>query len=170
MAASGKPGRTWRQFVMLEPGSQMARNSGNVRQSTKSLAAFTTTVIASAATGSSITAIPARAQAASSLGRTTRLASATSTSPAQSFESPPPVPEKATATGERVSMVNSSAMASEMGYTVEEPSTRIIPCAAARPARASAATRAFGPLTTSTSRGERSRHTSSPGHAPPSRR
>src|SRR5690606_30045581 len=93
--------------------------------SAQSFAGFTTTAMAAAAAGSSTTEMPLSAQAANASGLITRLAPATSTSPLHNLPRPPPVPENATETftsGLRIE--NSSAMAREMGYTVEEPSTR----------------------------------------------
>ena len=54
-----------------------------------------------------------------------REASAISISPRQNASKPPPVPEKATLTRTSETLLNSSATASEIGKTVDEPSTRI---------------------------------------------
>ena len=48
-------------------------------------------------------------------------------SPRQNFSKPPPVPENATFTRTSDTSPNSSAIASAMGNTVEEPSMRTSP-------------------------------------------
>ena len=82
----------------VEPGAQMALSSSTLRHWAQSFSALTTTVRASAATGSSRTSMPLAAQASSSDCLMTRLASAMSISPAQSLLKPPPEPENATDT------------------------------------------------------------------------
>ena len=76
---------------------------------------------------STMSVMPLSAQASISRCLMGREASEIWVSPRQNFSKPPPVPEKATLTRTSETRPNSSAMASEMGKTVEEPSMRISP-------------------------------------------
>ena len=76
---------------------------------------------------STMSSIPLSAQASRSESLMGREASLIWVSPRQNFSKPPPVPEKATFTRTSETYPNSSAIASAMGNTVEEPSMRISP-------------------------------------------
>ena len=76
---------------------------------------------------SMMSSMPFSAQASTSLSLMGREASLIWVSPRQNFSKPPPVPEKATFTRTSEASPNSSAIASAMGKTVEEPSMRISP-------------------------------------------
>ena len=72
--------------------------------------------------------MPLASQACFSSSEIAREASWTSVSPAQNFVNPPPVPDVPTVTfTPDCSLLNSSAIASLIGATVEEPSTAMLP-------------------------------------------
>ena len=110
-------------------GSHILRSSLTFIESTKVFRGLTTTERPSKATGASTNLIDAAPQASISAARIGREASEMSVSLAQNFLKPPPVPEIPTVTRTLppVAFWNSSAMASEMGNTVDEPSTLIVP-------------------------------------------
>ena len=89
-----------------------------------------TTVKASNATGTSINSMPASAHFFLSLAFMGLDAPEMTVSPRQNFFIPPPVPDTPTVTLIPVSIWNSSATASVIGYTVLEPSILIISTAA----------------------------------------
>src|SRR5688572_15635981 len=103
---------------------------------TKSFFGETTTDRPSKATGSSIHSMRFSAQVVASAERIGREASETSVSSLQNFLKPPPVPEMPTVTRTLppVAFWNSSAIASETGKTVDEPSTLIVPVSVFRSA------------------------------------
>src|SRR3989304_1964345 len=92
--------------------------------STQLFLGLTITARPSYATGSSIYSTPFFLQRSTSVGFIGRDASLMSVSPPQNFLKPPPVPDIPTVTLVCPFSVgwNSSATASVMGYTVEEPS------------------------------------------------
>ena len=93
-------------------------------QAAQSFSGLTMTVSASIATWiSTIPSMPLALQASTSESLIGRDASETWVSPRQNFSKPPPVPENATFTRTSETFENSSATASEIGNTVDEPST-----------------------------------------------
>ena len=112
-----------------DSGFQIMLSWSTVRQSTKSFCGFTTTDRPSIATGSSMYSMPAAAHRSTSFCLMGRDASEMTVSLAQNFLNPPPVPEMPTTarTLPPVRSPNSSATASVMGNTVEEPSIGMSP-------------------------------------------
>ena len=94
-----------------------------VMQAAQSFAGLTMTARPSIATGISMYSMPFCAQSSISSPRIGREAPVMSVSPRQNFLKPPPVPDRPTVTRVPVADWNSSAIASEMGNTVEDPST-----------------------------------------------
>ena len=89
-----------------------------------------TTVSASKATGSSMYCTPALRHSSISRARIGRDAFEKSVSPRQNFLKPPPVPEMPTVTRTlpRFDCWKSSATASVIGNTVDDPSTLTVSC------------------------------------------
>src|SRR5574343_1488258 len=145
IGASGQAGLTWFHLVMAPwaAGSQIFFSSSTVICLRKLFFGLTTTVSASKATGISMYSTPAAVQSAISLAVIVREALEKSVSSRQNFLKPPPVPETPTVTLTTFFLAfwKSSATASVIGYTVDEPSI-LMTCAMAdcAPIRATPAT------------------------------
>src|SRR5688572_32504820 len=123
MSSSGQAGsRSLHWLACLEAlAVQMRLSCSTVRHCTKSLDFDTTTERPSMATCISNGSMPLALQAASSEGLMGRLASAMSSSPRQNLARPAPEPPPPTTMLAPMARPYSSAKASAMGRTVEEP-------------------------------------------------